>query len=97
MATTFSERLNSVLHRGNLTVADIARLLDRPHATVRGWVHNGLSPAGGPADVNAAHDMLGKLEKLLQSRNGVLVPIGLSPNERIEHVNKLRSKLKGTK
>lgn len=94
MSLTFSERLQSVLRRGNLRVADAARLFARPHPTVNGWIKRKLNPSGGPKDVDDAYDMLGRLEGFLQRRGKLLpVPTGLSPTDRIRHVRRLRERI----
>lgn len=87
---TFSERLQVVLKKGNLRVADLARWFDRPHPTVNGWVKRNLNPGGGPADVDNAYEMLIKLESYLQRSRMLPVPTGLSPDKRIKYIKKLR-------
>ena len=88
---TFSQRLQVVLKKGNLRVADLARLFNRPHPTVNGWVKRGLNPGGGPADVDRAYETLTKLESYLQRSRLLPVPVGLSPVMRIMRVKKLRA------
>jgi hypothetical protein len=69
----FANRLKRVMQGGNLTVADLARWLDRSHATVRCWV-NGTQPTGPPLDVEHAHQMLGLLEKMVAGKLGFPLP-----------------------
>lgn len=97
MPLTFSERLRVVLKKGNLRVADLAKVFDRPHPTVNGWVTRGLNPGGGPADVDDAYVMLGKLESFLQRSKLLPVPVKLSPSQRIGYVKKLRVVILGGK
>lgn len=62
MARSFQQRLNSVMERGNLRVADVARWFGRRHSTLRGWVIDGREPAGTPTDVRALFERLVELE-----------------------------------
>lgn len=87
---TFSKRLQDILTKGNLRVADLARWFNRPHPTVNGWVKRNLNPGGGPADVNDAYVMLDKLESYLQRSKMLPVPTGLSPPNRIKYIKKMR-------
>lgn len=89
----FSERLQAVLQRGNLRVADIARIFERPHPTVNGWVKRNLNPGGGPQDVDNAYLMLGKLESMLTRSKLLPVPTGLSPIMRIRRVKRVKAKV----
>ena len=94
LAQPFSQRLQAVLKKGNLWVADAARLFNRPHPTVNGWVKRNLNPGGGPTDVDNAYILLGTLESFLQRKGKLLpVPTGLSPDERIRHIKRLRTQL----
>ncbi len=101
----FSERLQVVLVKGNLRVADLARWFNRPHPTVNGWVKRGLNPGGGPADVDNAYEMLIKLENYLRTSKmhvkkrarTLPVPTGLSPPARIRYIRKLRAQALGAK
>ncbi len=42
---TFQKRLQRVMRRRNMRVADLARAFDRPYTTVREWVLHGREPA----------------------------------------------------
>lgn len=88
---TFSERLQDLLDAGNLTVADLARWLERPHPTVRGWVLGGN--LGGPA-MDAAYVIaeISRLEKLIKKKRGLPVP-RMSARKRITYMIELRSNL----
>lgn len=86
---TWQQRLAAVQQGGNLTVADLARWFDRPHATVREWVKNGVEPGGGPNDIEHAEALLGLLETMIRKRKGFPVP-RLSPRERVAHVTRVR-------
>lgn len=59
---TFQARLTRAMTGGNLRVADLARLFDRRHSTVRGWVVDGREPAGTPADIRELFAVLMKIE-----------------------------------
>lgn len=87
-------RLQDVLKKGNLRVADLARLFARPHPTVNGWVKRGLNPGGGALDVDDAYIMLEKLESYVQRSKMLPVPLGMPPDKRIRYVNKLRILIK---
>jgi predicted transcriptional regulator len=41
---TFQKRLQRVMRRRNMRVADLARWFDEPYTTVREWVLNGRDP-----------------------------------------------------
>lgn len=59
---TFQARLSRAMTGGNLRTADLARLFDRRHSTVRGWVVDGRKPAGTPADIRELFVVLAKIE-----------------------------------
>ena len=86
---TFQERLQRLLHHGNLTIADLARWLDRPHPTVSGWVKFGKEPGSGPLDAAMVYAQVAALEKLLKKKRGLPIP-RLSPQARIEHLLHLK-------
>lgn len=88
-ARTFQTRLRALQRAGNLTVSDLARWFNRPHATVRTWVENGISPGGGPIDKEHAASLLGLLETLVKQKRGFPIP-RLSPQKRIEHLMHIR-------
>lgn len=90
----FGTRLRKVSAAGNLTIADLARWLDRPHATVSVWYKNGREPRGGPQDKEHAHAMLGVLEALVKQRKGFPVP-RMSPVKRIEYLRGVRRAVVG--
>jgi hypothetical protein len=70
---SFQVRLQRVMRGGNLTVADLARWLDRPRSTVQFWI-DGTQPTGPPLDVEHAHQMLGLLEKMVAGKLGFPLP-----------------------
>lgn len=80
---TFQGRLLEAMEGGNLRVADLARLFDRRHSTVRGWVADGREPAGTPAEIRELFAMLVRIETAV--RNKKLGP-GLSRARRAEFV-----------
>ena len=96
-AQPFSDRLAALLKRGNLRVADLARIFSRSHSTVDGWVNRRLNPSGGPTDVEDAYIMLGKIEAHLTRGKMLPVPPNLPPVDRIRHIVKLRKILLGAK
>ncbi len=55
---TFQKRLQRVMRRRNMRVADLARAFGRPYMTVREWVLNGRNP-----DDSQIERQLTKLEK----------------------------------
>lgn len=65
---TFQKRLQAVMEGGNLRVADLARLFDRRHSTVRGWVVDGREPAGTKADDIELYTILRKIERACRRR-----------------------------
>lgn len=84
-------RLRAAMRRGNLTVSDLARWLDRPRATVATWVHEGREVAGGPIDQFDVQTRLSRLEKLIRDRKGLPIP-RMSPARRVEYLRGLESK-----
>ena len=90
-AQPFHVRLQAVLQKGNLRVADLARIFGRAGSTVDGWVNRRLNPSGGPADVEDAYIMLGKIEAHLTRGKMLPVPPKLPPVDRIRHIVKLRN------
>jgi hypothetical protein len=69
---TFQKRLQWAMERGNLRVADLARLFGRRHSTVRGWVVDGREPAGTPAEIRNLFATMVKIEEAI--RGGQLGP-----------------------
>lgn len=59
---TFQGRLKRAMEGGNLRIADLARLFERRHSTVRGWVIDGREPAGTPADIRDLFTVLVRIE-----------------------------------
>lgn len=82
-----TERLQACLRDGNLTVADLAVLFDRPYPTVRGWVKGGNIR-------NASHDLayveerLAQIEKFICGGKRLPVP-RMSPSERVGYIKDL--------
>ena len=91
MSATFQQRLNRLLADGNLTVADLARWLERPHPTVRGWVMGGNL---GGAGMDAAYVIaeITRLEKLIKKKRGLPVP-RMSARKRMAYMSELRRRL----
>ena len=89
---TFQVRLQEVLAAGNLTHSDLARWFDRPRPTVKTWIDDGREPSGPPLDVEHAHALLELLEQMIKRRQGFPVPIGLSANKRMQHLQIIRKR-----
>lgn len=79
---TFQQRLKKAMRGGNLRIADLARWLDRPHATVSCWVNDGAQPTGAVLDVEHAEAMLTLLEVLVKNAQGFPVPLMSSRNRK---------------
>jgi hypothetical protein len=82
-----ADRLNRLLARGNLSIADLARWLDRPHATVSVWVHGRGSPAGTKQDRERVEREIKRMEGLMGK--GLPVPF-LPRDERLAYIAKLK-------
>lgn len=87
---TFQDRLCSIMEQGNLTVADLARWLARPHATVSSWTNDGREPTGTSFDLKFLEAQIAKLEKLVKLKRGFPVP-PLAQRERITYLEKLKN------
>ena len=89
MSVELAARLSRLLDQGNLTVADLARWLERPHPTVRGWVMGGR--LGGPAlDTAFVLARVKLLEDRLRKKRGLPVP-RMSARKRIVYMEGLRT------
>lgn len=88
---TFQQRLGRLLKQGNLTVADLARWFEKPHATVRGWVRGG-NLGLPPMDAAYVEAQLGLLEQRLKKRRGLPVP-RMSARARSTYMKDLRASL----
>jgi hypothetical protein len=82
-----TERLNTCLRDGNLTVADLAVLFDRPYPTVRTWVHGG-SVRAASHDLAEIEKRLVRIEKLIGIGKRLPVP-RLPRDERVEYIREL--------
>jgi len=71
---TLQRRLQAVLKDGNLTIADLARWLDKPDPTVRGWINRGLKPCCPARDLEEILDALERLEWKIRKKDGFPVP-----------------------
>lgn len=80
---TFQARLEGAMEGGNLRIADLARLFDRRHSTVRGWVVDGRMPAGTPTEIRELFATLVRIETAVRAKK--LGP-GLSRVQRAEFV-----------
>ena len=81
-------RLQRLMAEGNLTVADLAKWLGRPYATVHSWVVAKRNVRGGTLDRHLIDARLGLAEKLLRKQEGLPVP-PLNLQGRIAYVEKL--------
>lgn len=80
-------RLKEVMRGGNLTVADLARWFERPHPTVRGWVHG--TGLGGPhGDKQLILTELARIETMIKQKKALPVP-RLSPAKRVTYIDAL--------
>ena len=91
MKPTFHNRLRWLLTAGNLTVADLARWLDKPDPTVRGWVR-GSNVGLPPLDAAWVEAQVRSLEGLIKKKRGLPVP-RMSARKRIAYMTELRSGL----
>ena len=87
MSAALQLRLRRLLRDGNLTVADLARWLERPHPTVRGWALGG-NLGGAPMDVKRVLARVKLLESLLARRRRLPVP-QLSARQRIAYIKNM--------
>ena len=87
---TFQARLRSILERGNLTVADLARWLERPHATVSTWVNDGREPTGPTLDLAMLEAHVKDIETRIARKAGFPVP-PLSQPARIAYLTRLKA------
>lgn len=89
-----ADRLNRLLARGNLSIADLARWLDRPHGTVSVWVHGRGQPAkgiGGSGGTAEDREHVMREIKRLESLMGKGLPVPyLSRDERLAYIAKLK-------
>ena len=84
----FSVRLQRILRDGNLTVADLARWLRRPYATVNGWTKGG-ELGGAPGDRQQVLAGLVRLEKLINKGRYLPIPT-MALNDRAGYLERLR-------
>ena len=88
--SAFADRLNRLLARGNLSIADLARWLDKPHATVTVWVHGRGNPAGTSMDRVCVEHEVNRLEGLLKVGD---LPVPYLPRtERLAYISKLKKR-----
>ena len=87
MPESFTNRINRVLHTSNMRVADLARWLDCPHATVRGWA-NGGALGLPPQDAEFVLGVLTDIEERCRAREGFPIP-KLTWRKRVHYLNAL--------
>lgn len=87
----FSRRLGKIRRDGNLTVADLARWLGRPYATVNGWIKGGAL-GGAPLDRSQVLDGLTELERLIRKGKDLPVP-SLPLGNRAAYLEGVRKKI----
>ena len=90
--SVWSDRLEHARRAANMTVADLARWFDRPHATVTYWLKGG-EPALGPGNRDHAEALLGLLEALVQRGVELPVPLTMPQRKRIDYLTDLREKV----
>lgn len=83
----FTLRLKLLMARGELTVADTARLFDRERRTVSSWVRDGRQPTG--ARVAETFETLRQLEVEVERGRGFPIPRRLKKRERTAYVRLL--------
>ena len=83
----FSIRCVWVMERGDLTISDLATLLDRPRPTVNTWV-NGRTPHGPSG--RFAIRRLDLLQDMVRKRHGFPVPEMLAGKQRVEYIQGIR-------
>ena len=88
---TFQARLRSCMERGNLTIADLARWLERPHATVSTWVNDGRVPGGPPATLAWVEVRLTRLEEAIETATGFPIPAHLAHRARAIYLKRLKN------
>lgn len=88
--SSFADRLQWAMQKGNLTGADLARWFDCPDPTIRGWLA-GMQPTGAPGDVAQIEAALARLEKLIKAQSWFPVP-RLTRQARIAYLENLRQK-----
>lgn len=89
MKPDFNIRLRTVIKKGNLRVADLARWFERPHATVSEWVKNARQPTAAPHDLEFIESSLAALENLIAQKRGFPVP-RMSPKQRVAHLDSIK-------
>lgn len=89
--STFSQRLNWCLQRGELTISDLAIWFDRPRSTVNTWVQ-GRTPKG-PAG-RLAETWLKTLQDWIRNKAGLPVPLELTQSRRVQYIQGLRDDAK---
>jgi hypothetical protein len=87
---TLQDRLIWAQQNGNLTMMDLARWLERSHATVRQWV-KGVQLGGAPQDNETVNFLLTRLEVAIRYKKGFPVP-RLRPRDRRAYLLKVRSR-----
>jgi hypothetical protein len=90
--SAWSDRLEATRRSANMTVADLARWLDRPHATVTYWLRGG-EPAGGQGDRDHAEALIGLLEALVRRGVELPVPLTMPQRKRIAYLRDLRARI----
>jgi hypothetical protein len=90
---SFQERIERVLHDGQLTIMDLSRWFERAYPTVRTWHLAGHEPWGPHGE-----DTRGRLEILetaIKRKQGFPVPTKLSPRARRAHIERIRDDVLG--
>lgn len=80
---TFSQNLRKTMKIGNLTVADLALIFRRSHATLRGWVQHDREPRGTPADLKNIRKTLADLNRGIIKYGAIPPAIGRQDRKRM--------------
>lgn len=88
--TELQKQLRWILREGNLTIADLARWLDRPHGTVSGWLRGGNLRLPPLDTCRVVRDLDALVLKITQKGTGFPVPEMPFP-ERREYLDKLKN------
>ncbi len=86
--TDLQKKLRWILTEGNLTIADLARWLDRPHATVTNWMRGGNIRLA-PFDADKTWKTLNDLQSRISQKDGFPIPT-MPFWDRREYIMKMR-------
>lgn len=93
---TLQERLLAAMAAGNLTVMDLARWLDRSHATVTQWTKGTQMVVKPLLDHDQIHYLLNRLEVAIRYKKGFPLP-RLRSRDRKPYLLKMRERALSSK